>query len=317
MHARPGRSLLLLSLFGLPSFLATACSFEAPVAPARAPLTAYCEASVVGTGVVDVETDYIPRVVRCENGSADTAALEAQAIAARSALYYKLDRYGEIGDGTGSQVYTCSRALEDRHVRAAEATAGLVLRYRDTQVYGFYVAGARNQPPPDCRGSTDDPTGTEHYVTYNEGRSGDDLTQSTIGYVAPTNYANRGCMSQNGSHCLSLEGRSAEEILRFYFGEDIEIVRAEGACVSAPPDPVEPDAGRGTASDAGQEGADAGEPLLTDAAAPPPVDPPTPPSPPGSSRLVGGCAVSTGPNQPTLAPLLTLLALFRRGRRST
>ena len=62
-------------------------------------LEAYCEAEVEGTGLVDVEQVYLPSVVSCENGGADFAALQAQAIAARSYLYYKLDRAGRIADG--------------------------------------------------------------------------------------------------------------------------------------------------------------------------------------------------------------------------
>ena len=65
---------------------------------------AFCDATVntaSGPVTVDVETDYLPRVVTCENGNAAPAALEAQAIAARSYLYYKLERFiqYEISNG--------------------------------------------------------------------------------------------------------------------------------------------------------------------------------------------------------------------------
>ena len=197
-------------------------------------VAAYCEAMVEGTGVVDVESDYLPRVVSCENGGAADAALEAQAVAARSYLYYALDEGGSIGDGQGDQVYTCGREPEQRHRDAVAATAGEVLRYRDTQVAAFYVAGAL-QAPPDCVGGGDDPTGTEDWVTYNDGLSGDAVMQTALGLVDPTNDANRGCMSQNGSDCLAEAGRDVDAILRFYYGADIEIVRAEGECVGPGP----------------------------------------------------------------------------------
>lgn len=209
-------------------------------------LDAYCTATVntpSGTRQIDVETDYLPHVVQCENGAADQAALEAQAIAARSYLYYRLDRTGDIGDGQGDQVYTCSRPPLQQHLDAAATTAGLVLRYPPataaTQVAAFYVAGAFPDPTT-CHGGATDPTNTERYVTYNEGRSGADVIQTTLGFVSPTNYANRGCMSQNGSDCLSEQGRGFDEILRFYYGEDIVIERAVGACV---PEMMGPDAG--------------------------------------------------------------------------
>lgn len=202
------------------------------------PLVAYCEANVEGSGVVAVEDDYLPHVVACENGAADFAALQAQAVAARSYLYYKLGRQGSIADGTGDQVYTCGRPPGPQHFEAAESTRGQVLRYRGTLIAAFYVAGAIPSTA-DCRPAAGDrdPTSTEQWVTYNEGRSGDDLEQTQLGWVDPGNLANRGCKSQNGANCLSRAGRSYEEILHFYYGEDIELVTAEGACVEPPPPP--------------------------------------------------------------------------------
>jgi hypothetical protein len=210
-------------------------------------LTAYCEATVDTAGgrvVVDTETDYLPRVVACENGNAAPAALEAQAIAARSYLYYRLDRTGSIGDGQSDQVYTCGRAPGPAHVAAARATSGIVLQYPEadaTQVAAFYVAGALQDGPP-CRGGTSDPTNTERYVTYNEGQSGGDVIQTTLGLVDPANLANRGCMSQNGSDCLADAGYDVRAILRFYYGDDIAIVQAAGPCVESS---GAPDAGGG------------------------------------------------------------------------
>ena len=238
------------------SLLLAACS-EPDLDQRAQALDAYCTALVNtpgGARMIDVETDYLPHVVTCENGNADQAALEAQAVAARSYLYYRLDRTGDIGDGQGDQVYTCARAPGPQHIAAAADTAGLVLRYPPapataaTQVAAFYVAGAL----PDlttCHGGASDPTNTERYVTYNAGRSGADVIQTTLGFVSPTNYANRGCMSQNGSDCLSEQGRSFDEILRFYYGEDIVIERAVGPCV---PEMMAPDAG--VAEDAGDGG---------------------------------------------------------------
>ncbi|MCA9673964.1 MAG: hypothetical protein KC464_02900, partial [Myxococcales bacterium] len=217
-------------------------------------VSAFCEAAVDtvdGQVLVDVETDYLPHVVACENGNAAPIALQAQAVAARSYLYYRLERSGSIGDGTGDQVYTCGRAPGPEHYAAVAATSGLVLRYPPdagdaaTQVAAFFVAGAL-QAGPSCTGGTDDPTGTEQWVTYNDGLSGADLHQTPLGLVDPTNYANRGCLSQNGSNCLAQQGYGLASILRFYYGADIGIVRADGPCVTAP-DPA--DAGVGVGDD--------------------------------------------------------------------
>jgi MYXO-CTERM domain-containing protein len=185
--------------------------------------------------------------VQCENGAADAAALEAQAVAARSYLYYRLATGdGTIGDGQGDQVYTCGREPGAAHEAAVRATSGLVLRYQDTQVAAFYVAGAR-QEGPNCVGGTDDPTGTEMWVTYNDGKSGDDVTQTPLGFISPSNHANRGCMSQNGGDCLAEEGRDVVGILRFYYGADIGIEQAEGPCVD--PIAIDPDGGPGGGGD--------------------------------------------------------------------
>src|SRR5688500_6305532 len=81
-------------------------------------LMALCQVEVRGVGTLEVETDYLPHVVQCENGAASSAALEAQAIAARSYLYYKLERESSISDGQGDQVYSCGRDPTTEHLAA-------------------------------------------------------------------------------------------------------------------------------------------------------------------------------------------------------
>jgi hypothetical protein len=216
---------------------AVACGSEPPAKIERGGLDeAYCQAHVSGQGLVDVETEYLARVVQCENGNAGFEALKAQAVAARSFLYYQMDRAGEIGDGPHAQVYGCSRPPSPRVHAAVRATSGEILAYRGTQVAGFYVAGAKHRPP-ECavgrarRMRVEDPFDTEHYVTYNAGRSGRDVEQTRLGAIDPRNRSNRGAKSQNGAACLAAQGRTYEEILRFYYGEDIELLQTRGACV--------------------------------------------------------------------------------------
>ncbi|MCU0677190.1 MAG: hypothetical protein MUE69_30935 [Myxococcota bacterium] len=286
----------------------SACVASPDVDSVSQPVTAYCEAMVQGVGLVDVESDYLPHVVNCENGAAAFEALKAQAVAARTYLYYRLDRTGSIADGTSDQVYSCGREPREEHYEAVRQTEGVVLQYGERTIAGFFVAGARNQPAPDCRGSTDDPTNTERYVTYNEGLSGDAITQTTLGFVHPTNTYNRGCMSQNGGHCLAGQGWGYEDILRFYYGADIEIVRAEGSCVGAFVDDASTvDA---SADDASVIATDAGADAASVEVVPPPDD----------RRLTsGGCAASGGATDGTsVAIVLGLLGLTRtRARRAT
>lgn len=291
------------------------------------PITAYCTATVTGVGDVDVETDYVPHVVQCENGAADIEALRAQAVAARTFLYYKLETTGSIGDGQGDQVYSCGKTPAADHVQAAADTVGIVLTYHGDVTCSFYVAGA-TQSPPDCQGNTG--ASTEQYVTYNEGLSGDSIHQSTLGWVSPTNYRNRGCMSQNGAQCLEGAGYDWQQILRFYYGADIGIERAVGSCVPAQQEdagvvadaPVAADAGPttdggaaadgGGASDGG--GVDGDGAAVADGGATGGADARDGGGGGGANGLRGGCAAARG--TPALAPLLVLLVatLRRRGR---
>jgi len=232
-------SRLLLSIFLSASLVAAlGCEREGEIVPFDGELmglAAYCEADVDGVGIIDVETDYLPHVVACENGGADFEALKAQVVAARTYLYYKLDSSGSIGDGTSDQVYSCANAPQDEHYAAVEETSGQVLTYDGYTICAFYVAGAIPSND-DCVAvaGDDDYSGTEHYVTYNWGLSGDDIEQTTLGWVDPGNVYNRGCKSQNGADCLSTEGWYHDEILQFYYGMDIVIETAEGDCVEIP-----------------------------------------------------------------------------------
>ncbi len=196
------------------------------------PLTAYCEIELGDQGRVDIEGEYLPNVINCENGAAGFEALKAQAVAARSYLYYKLNEYGSIDDGQSDQVFTCGRSPGPQHYAAVEATSGEVLTYQDEVIAAFYVAGAIPSSPM-CVGMVGDldPYNTERYVTYNQGLSGDQVIQSTLGWVDPANLYNRGCKSQNGASCLAEAGIDYQNILRSYYGDDITLERSEGDCI--------------------------------------------------------------------------------------
>ncbi|HOX45412.1 MAG TPA: SpoIID/LytB domain-containing protein [Myxococcota bacterium] len=222
-----------LGLLCLLALAACGPAGPSPFAELRQPVTAWCTAQVVGVGAVDTETDYLPHVIACENGSADYEALKAQAVAARSVLYNKMESAGQIQDGQSDQVYTCARQPGPEHVAAVADTSGEVLWYLDVVVFAFYVSGAIPSTA-DCvpAAGDEDPHGTEHYVTYNWGLSGAAVEQSSLGWVDPGNHRNRGCQSQNGAHCLAEAGWLHHDILAFYYGMDAEPVQAEGACVT-------------------------------------------------------------------------------------
>jgi hypothetical protein len=209
----------------------------------RQPLSAYCSVSVIGKGTKQMETDYLANVINCENGAADLEALKAQAVAARTYAYYKIATSGSIKDGTGDQVYSCGKTPSAKHHQAVKETSGQVLRYQGKVICAFYVAGAKPSASNCVATSGDsDPTSTEKYVTYNASKSGGGITQSKLGWVSASNLYNRGCMSQNGSHCQAVNKKGYKEILKFYYGSDIELITTTGSCVvpSTPPPPPPP-----------------------------------------------------------------------------
>jgi hypothetical protein len=195
-------------------------------------LTAYCKVNVIGKGLIDAETKYLPNVVHCENGGAPYEALKAQAIAARTYMYYKMETSGKLADGQSDQVYSCGSGPTADQIRAVKETAGQVLRYKGTTIAAFFVAGGAAKPTS-CKGAY---ASTEHYVTYNSGKTGSGITQTTLGWVNPANYRNRGCLSQLGTRCLASMGKSDDTMLKFYYGADIEVVQATGPCVGSDKD---------------------------------------------------------------------------------
>jgi len=205
----------------------------AEFATLEGPLEGHCEINVIGTGIVDMETDYLPHVVNCENGAAPLEALKAQAVAARSYAYYSIGKNGSIGDSQGSQVYSCGKTPGPQHYEAVNATIGEVVSFEGTQIAAFYVAG-KVPSSSDCVAlpSDNEPGGsnTEYYVTYNWGKSGANVEQSPLGSLSNYNE-NRGCKSQNGSSCLANQGWNYKDILHFYYGADV--------LISSPPSPCQ------------------------------------------------------------------------------
>ncbi|MFV8754565.1 SpoIID/LytB domain-containing protein [Nannocystaceae bacterium ST9] len=206
-----------------------------PEAWIPAPLgQAYCDITVTGVGVIDMEGDYLPHVITCENGGANLEALKAQAIAARSVAYYSMANSGSICDGQGCQVYSCGANPSALAYQAVDETSGIYINYDNVLTYAFYVAGDPNTDPPSCVGTPG--VGTEGWVTYNEGKSGSAVEQTDLGWVfdvgEPGYGQNRGCMSQWGARCLeNANGYGYEDILRFYYGDDIVFTQAQGPCV--------------------------------------------------------------------------------------
>ncbi|QDU71184.1 SpoIID/LytB domain-containing protein [Mucisphaera calidilacus] len=193
--------------------------------------------NVTGFGNVDTESNYVPYVVYFENGLASEEALKAQAVAARTYAYYQMQNKGFINNGTDDQVYFKSgRGLpKQKHYDAAAATEGEIITFNDTLVCAFYVAGAIPTDSSKVPGtiaqataSSSDPTTTEKWVTYTweNGDLGNQNIGTPLGFRGtPTNpfYVNRGAKSQNGANYMGTEGYTYMDILKYYYGADIQI----------------------------------------------------------------------------------------------
>ncbi|MBO4350381.1 MAG: hypothetical protein J6A01_05480 [Proteobacteria bacterium] len=211
----------------------------------KAALNANCSIAVQGYGTVQMETDYVPNVTWCENGNAPDEALKAQSAAARTFAYYKISTGGTpVQNSQGDQVYKCesrapSTAQLNRCKDATNATSGYVMMYKGTVTAGFYVSGVtqtylNSECKPTVSSGQTGWVGVQSYVTYNWGKSGNKangFTQTTLGWVNDGNYANRGCMAQNGASCLANNGWKWDNILKYFYGADIELTKASGSCV--------------------------------------------------------------------------------------
>ncbi|WP_218933617.1 SpoIID/LytB domain-containing protein [Rubripirellula lacrimiformis] len=181
---------------------------------------------------VDFEGNYLPNVVRRENGAASFEALKVQAVAARTFAYYKLRGDTFIRNGTSDQVYSLGGVQPNPGglwEAAVRATEGEILSFNGILTATFYVAGAiPSNSSAVATGSDPDPTNTERFVTYTfaNDRLGPNNTGTTLGFVGTPsnpNYPNRGAMSQNGSDRLSDDGAFYQNILKFYYGGDIQL----------------------------------------------------------------------------------------------
>jgi lysophospholipase L1-like esterase len=184
--------------------------------------------AVEGFGLLDLE-DYVARVVTAELGaSRQLQALEAQAMAARSYVVWMVANQGygtrakPVPNSTSFQV--CARAATRLCLEATEATRGGLVLHRGRRVLTSYVTGALWAPGASTGGNGQDPTETEHAVTYNDGLVGAAVVPTpNAGKIAD----NRGCLSQNGAVELGRRGHLWPAILRYFYGADLDFTCPE------------------------------------------------------------------------------------------
>lgn len=198
-------------------------------------------------GTMNVEERYLPGVVDCEIAyfTAAPAALDAQAIAARTYLARWLSEHGPAATVPIGPHFQCWREpVYPRSAQAARRTRGVLLRHQGQLISGNYAAGASKlddactPPGPDAfgyDGSWDSirrafvvrgqrlsgPAWTEIFVTRNGGRRGDAVEPSRLG---PTRPWNRGALGQHAAICLAERRRlPTAAILRHFYGDDIAV----------------------------------------------------------------------------------------------
>ena len=175
-------------------------------------------------GWLSLEDEYLPRVCAGEHVNAHPEAKAALVIVARTFMlramrdHPTLGRTTPIKNGTTFQVF--ARGATEECIAAAGRTRGIVLRYGGRLIWANHVAGAP-WLADGARGK--DGSGTEKWITYNYGRSGADVIPTHL--TLSSHPGNRGCLSQNGADWLARHGWRHDEILRFFFGEDVEMVQ--------------------------------------------------------------------------------------------
>jgi lysophospholipase L1-like esterase len=192
---------------------------------------------VAGMGEMSLDA-YVARVVTGEmGGSPQLQALKAQAIAARTFVSRAMRDDASLGTPAkpvpnSEHFQVASKVAKPLPARAARETSGGVATHMGRLILANFVAGgAWPQRAWDGKGAK---AKTEHYVTYNQGRSGTSVIKTSL---ASTGHRdNRGCMSQNGADELARRGWKWPAILRFFYGDDIQFTIPEPV-VQAKPGP--------------------------------------------------------------------------------
>ncbi|MCE8423799.1 MAG: SpoIID/LytB domain-containing protein, partial [Candidatus Methanoperedens sp.] len=165
--------------------------------------------------VLNIETEYLAYVVAAENDIAPFESMKAQAVASRTYAYFKKEHPSgtnfDVYDDSRDQNYNPGLFLTDNLINSVSQTNGIVIKWGGVIICSFYVSGSGD---------------TAAYVTYNEGKSGDDITQSYIGWITnppSLNPYNRGAMGQIQANVLANNGYTWQNIFKYFYGNDIII----------------------------------------------------------------------------------------------
>ena len=180
--------------------------------------------TVQGYGTLSLE-DYVAGVIQHEAYTGEgIEALKAQAIAARTYAVNSTDYCKRsIGNSTASQTFSATPSASA--VAAAKATSGMIMTYNGKIFSSQYDSFCYEDG--DCRDSRF--SGSGYTVTYTKVPSSEkhlvSLTDSNqFGRITKGQGHAHG-MSQLVSYQMAKEGKSYDEILRYFYATGIEIVR--------------------------------------------------------------------------------------------
>ena len=171
--------------------------------------------------LLDLENEYLPVVVGNENPNAPYESLKAQVIASRTFALYKINYEPrsakfDVYDDERDQVYNPAKfkafpkSKQEEIKQAVKETKEIILKWKGVIICAFFVSGTGN---------------TARYVTYNERKTEDDIIQTRLGRVTnppSLNPHNRGCLGQVLANELAAKGYNYQQILRYFYGADIE-----------------------------------------------------------------------------------------------
>ena len=183
---------------------------------------------------------YVARVVTAELGeSREPQALAALAMAARTYAVWFMRHEGLGTDAkpmpNATRYQVVAGAPMALAIEAAKATRSGLILYKHRPLLACHNAGAIWERGALTGAGGKDPTGTEKNITYNQGLTGKSVKPTRI--ASANVEGNRGCLSQHGADALASRGYVWPEILRYFYGRDVDFNIPEPAVRRPSPAP--------------------------------------------------------------------------------
>lgn len=165
-------------------------------------------------GTYDLD-DYIQKVVTAENGGANDEALKALAIAARTyALNYTNNCSKSIPNSTAAQVM--AETASERVKQVVSSVNGAIMLRNGSVFSAQYSSFWGECNDTECTGRFKKAPTDEWGKEYKMPRS----------YFTLMGHSNG--LSQNGSNYMAAQGKKYDEILKYFYADDVEITGASG-----------------------------------------------------------------------------------------